>query len=79
MTHIFNVSADTLFEINKNDYEKLGNKGDLFAQFDLACRMYEKHPSNFFVIDKYMWQLFYDPHYRTGRQFRMLLKFRRKF
>ena len=75
LAHIFNVSADTLLEINKKeaeiegaqfkkDYEKLGNKGDLFAQFDLTCRMYEKYPSNFFVIDKYMWQLFYDPHYR---------------
>ena len=53
LTHIFNVSADTLLEIDKNkaeievaqfekDYEKLGNKGDMFAQFDLTCRMYEK-------------------------------------
>lgn len=75
LAHVFNVSADTLFEMDKNeveievaqfkkDYEKLGNKGDIFAQFDLTCRMYEKYPSNFFVIDKYMWQLFYDPHYR---------------
>lgn len=74
LAHIFNVSADILLEIDKNEveievaqfkknYEKLGNKCDKFAQFDLTCRMYEKYPSNFFVIDKYMWQLFYDPHY----------------
>ena len=74
LAHIFNVSADTLLEIDKTgveievaqfkkDYEKLGNKGDRFAQFDLTCQMYEKYPSNFFVIEKYMWELFYDPHY----------------
>ena len=77
LAHIFNVSADALLEIDKNaveieisqfkkDYVDLGNKGDKLAQFDLTCRMYEKYPSNFSVIDKYMWALFYDPHYPEG-------------
>ncbi len=75
LAQIFNVSADVILEINANSieieiqnflkrYDELGNSGDGIEKFELTKEMYKKYPSDFRVIEKYILELFYDPHHK---------------
>ena len=74
LAQIFNVSADVILEINESsididiqeflkEYDALGNQGKKIKQFDLTEAMYKKYPSDFRVIEKYILELFNDPHH----------------
>ncbi len=74
LARIFNVSADVILEINTTaaeeeireflkTYAELQNIGKKLEAFDLTVAMYNKYPSDFRVIEKYILELFGDPHY----------------
>lgn len=72
----FGVSTDELLGLDaaKNEakiqeyldkYCKLGACGKRFEQFNLMCKAYKEFPNDFRVIEKYIWELNYDPNYTT--------------
>ncbi len=74
LAQIFNVSADLILEINANSveseiqnflqqYDEYGNAGNQIGKFELTKVMYKKYPSDFRVIEKYILELFNDPHH----------------
>ncbi len=74
LARLFNVSADVILEINAaateeeikeflKQYAALHSEGRLLDAFDLTMKVYRKYPGDFRVIDKYMWELFYDPNH----------------
>ena len=71
---IFNVSADVLLEIDTGkkeeaihafllEYDCLSHDGKLKEKFNRTRCMYKKYPNDFRVMEKYIYELFYDPNY----------------
>ncbi len=74
LANIFEVSSDVLLGIDSAkkeetiacflvEYTELGNKGKRMEQFKLTEETYNKFPNDFRVVEKYIWELFYDPSY----------------
>ena len=74
LASVFNVSADVLLEIDNGkkeeaihafllEYDRLSHDGKLKEKFNCTRCMYKKYPNDFRVMEKYMYELFYDPNY----------------
>lgn len=76
LANYFGVSVDELLGVSnaKNDkkirdylaqYDILGTQGEIKKKYDLAVEAYKEFPNDFRIIEKYMWQLVYDPNYEN--------------
>lgn len=74
LVNYFDVSADYLLGIDRardeaeitaflDEYNRLNNLGKSIDVFELTTSFYKRYPNDFRVIEKYVWQLYQDPHY----------------
>lgn len=72
LARIFNVSSDVLLGIDNNQteksidefllkYQEFNREAKIKEKYNLSCEMYRQYPNDFRVIDKYIYELFYDP------------------
>ncbi len=74
----FGVSTDELLGINAvkteeriqeiiNERKRLSALGKEHEAFDLVVQAYQEYPNDWRIVEEYMWQLNYDPIWRTGK------------